>query len=489
MAYQTNKTYVLFSHGGAGRCLTVYGGVANNNQNVCLFRQVGTTAQNWTIKAFGSNLKLVTGLNQNYALNYYWSAGQGKPGNCDIYPQAGNDADSSIILEPVCTDVYRIKLKNYGLYLTAKNDSDSADVRWEKRVVANLQSDPDETTLAPQLWRFVDTSAKGIRAPFIFAGYSGYSGPDKYSYTDTQLDGLNNATEFVVCSGGYQEYFQENGVPNTQMIEYMKAAVARAKSLYDKYHKQIWIGTPMIASPVKTAYNKYAVPLSSYDEIGRRMTYFVDNVITECRSVGLDFNTCVKGFYMAEETVHDSPTGRYTVDGHPQIKMFQTMSTYVAGKGKKMLWSPHWSSDNLFRAGQIIHRTDIFDYVLMQPNYFFCENNALDWQPNWNRNCEAIRNMVKKQRICYQLGTPAVLEKDIVCSKTRIGCQMEIDRNYGTTSSKGYKYADLYKHYTDVFGATDGAFTKFGADFGFYLDCASAANFETLKAKANEFFQ
>ena len=33
MAYQTNKTYVLFSHGGAGWCLTVYGGAANNNQN------------------------------------------------------------------------------------------------------------------------------------------------------------------------------------------------------------------------------------------------------------------------------------------------------------------------------------------------------------------------------------------------------------------------------------------------------------------------
>ena len=34
-------------------------------------------------------------------------------------PQSGNDADSCIVLEPVSTDVYRIRLKNYNLCLTA----------------------------------------------------------------------------------------------------------------------------------------------------------------------------------------------------------------------------------------------------------------------------------------------------------------------------------------------------------------------------------
>lgn len=488
MAYEMNKTYALFSHGGAGRCLTVYGGTASNNQNVCLLRKVGSSAQNWMIKAFGSNLKIVTGINQNYALNYYWSSGKGNPGNCDIYPQSGNDTDSSIVLEAVCCDVYRIKLKNYGLYLTAKGDSDSADVRWERRATASTW---EEKELAPQLWRISDLSAKGIRAPLIFAGYSTYTGTDKYKYEDVQLDGLANATEFVVCSGGYQKYFKENGEATTALIEYVQDAVDRAKKLYDKYHKQIWIGTPMIAAPIKTTFNEYAVPLSSYDEVGRRMTYFVDNVITECNRVGLNFNTCVKGFYMAEETVYDSPNGSYTAESHPQIKMFQTMSTYVEGKGKKMLWAPHWGTGNLLKVGHIVHKTNIFDYVLIQPGYYFCYGTSNGWEPNWDQNCEAVRRMVQSQRVQYQGGGPVIAESSITHSKTKIGCQMEIDGKYGTTSPNGYNYATLYAHYKDVFSTDSGAFAKGTTDFGFYFGAIKAdcgPNFDQAKQQVNNFF-
>ena len=68
MAYKTNESYVLVSHGGTGKYLTVYGGTATNNQNVCTFRKTCTSAQSWTIKAFGSNYKIVTDLSSAYAL-------------------------------------------------------------------------------------------------------------------------------------------------------------------------------------------------------------------------------------------------------------------------------------------------------------------------------------------------------------------------------------------------------------------------------------
>ncbi len=329
MAYKLNTTYLLFSHGGTGKCLNVYNGVVANRQNVCLWSKDGTTAENWTIKAFGSNYKIVTDLNQNYALNYYWSAGQGNPGACNIYPQAGNDADSSVVLEPVSTDVYRIKLKNYNLYLTAKGTGDNADVRWE----APVSLGSDYTALAPQEWRFVNPAEKGIRAPFIYTGYIDEN--TMYSYTDSQLSGLNNATEFVICSGVYNEFFTPNGEPNPDghVQRYVEAAADMAKRLYTKYGKQVWIGTPLVGSNV--TYSK-----TVFEEVGRRMTYFIDNIVDQFGLIGLSFDTVVKGIYMSDEGVLQTFDTSTTVANNWQISMFQTVSNYAAAKGKKMLWSP-----------------------------------------------------------------------------------------------------------------------------------------------------
>ena len=46
MAYQLNKTYLLFSNSGSGRCLTVSGGTAANNRNVCILDKNDSAAQN-----------------------------------------------------------------------------------------------------------------------------------------------------------------------------------------------------------------------------------------------------------------------------------------------------------------------------------------------------------------------------------------------------------------------------------------------------------
>ncbi len=481
MAYQTNKTYVLFSHGGAGRCLTVYGGVANNNQNVCLFRQVGTTAQNWTIKAFGSNFKLVTGLNQNYALNYYWSAGQGKPGNCDIYPQAGNDADSSIILEPVCTDVYRIKLKNYNLYLTAKGDDDSADVRWE----APVSMSSDYTALAPQEWRILDPAEKGIRAPFIFVGY--FNENAMYKYTDDQLAGLGNATEFVINSGSYSGYFNTDGTPNSNgsIQSYVVEAADMAKRLYLMYGKQVWIGTPGVGYSV--TYSK-----TVFEEVGRRMTYFIDNIITEFGRIGLNFNTVVKGIYMHDEEILHPFTTSTPISSNWQVNMFQTVSNYAASKGKKMLWSPYWNTEYLERAACIIHRTNIFDYVVVQPSYYFSPNFGNEL------SCGALRKAIAIQRLCYSNGMPILHESAITCTKTVIGCQMEIDYRYNTDTA----YKTRYNTYEEVFNQSYGAYNKYPANFGFYFGCPYAPGifepneetkvnngYNVVKAVVNNFFK
>lgn len=450
MSYQLNTGYLLFSHGGTGQCLTVYGGAVNNNQNVCLLRKVGTSAQTWTIKAFGSNLKIVTGLNQNYALNYYWNAGQGNPGNCDIYPQAGNDADSFIELQPVSTDVYRIKLKNYNLYLTAKGTGDSSDVRWEAPV--SLSS--NYTELLPQEWRIVNPLAKGFRAPLIYAGH--FNAGTMYCYTDDQLQGLEGATEFVICSA-FNGCFTASGVPDSRgyLQNYEVAVADMAKRLYTMYGKQVWIGTPQVGTDVPET-------KAVFEELGRQMTSFINDMISQFARVGLSFDTCVKGIYIADETVRGTFNASSTAADNYQISMFQTVANYAAAKGKKMLWAPHWGSENLIKAACVIHRTNIFDYALVQPSYYFPENTGCE------NNCEILRTGIAMQRLCYLGGIPILHETAISSTKTVIGCVMENDWRYIYSD-----FQQRYQTYVNVFDQAYGAYDKYNTNFGFYFGCPS----------------
>ena len=482
MAYQLNKTYLLFSNSGSGRCLTVSGGTAANNRNVCILDKNDSAAQNWMVKEFGSNLKLVTGLNQNYALNYYRSAGQGKPGNCDIYPQSGNDADSCIVLEPVSTDVYRIKLKNYNLYLTAKGTSDNADVRWE----AQIPLGSNYTDLAPQEWRFLELGKKGIRAPFIYAGH--WSNGKMYYYTDEQLSGLDNATEFVICSGVFQGYFTNKGEPasardTTYIQQYVQAATQMTRRLYNMYGKQVWIGTPLVGKNVP--YEKTA-----FEEVGKRMTYFIDNLIAEFSTYAMDFGTLVKGIYMSDEEVLGTFNTGTSVDKNWQISMFQTVSNYAASKGKKMLWSPYWGTENLTEAACVIHRTNIFDYAVIQPHYYFSPDYSA------HLNCEALRTGIAIQRVVYQTRQPILHESAITCTKTVIGCQMEIDWRYNAYSD----FKARYNTYGEVFDQSYGAYSKQTANFGFYFGCPpiegmenpngeAAKGYPVVRDVVNRFFQ
>lgn len=158
MALLINHVYRLRSHAGTGVYLNVTG-----NEQVSQNRNVNTISLNpnlaalkWVIKSYSAGYKITTQLNSNYALNYYWSNGAGNTGNCDIHTQIGNDTDSCVVFQYIAQSnmLYKIKLKNYDLFLTASGTGHEASVTWK----AN-------TGLSDQHWQFTEINETCLAMP------------------------------------------------------------------------------------------------------------------------------------------------------------------------------------------------------------------------------------------------------------------------------------------------------------------------------------
>lgn len=195
MSYELNTPYRIRSFAGVGRYLNVYGNEqVSDNRNVCLWsKDPSANAQKWIIQSFTAGIKIITALSPTYALNYYWENGQGYPGDCDIYPHANNNQDSCIIMEAVnaSENIYKIKLANYNLYMTAASDADNADVTWE-----------NHTGTIAQQWKLelVSTTASTVYAA-VTSGYSGLTDDEQEVNATYIYNYLRNAglTKNAAC--------------------------------------------------------------------------------------------------------------------------------------------------------------------------------------------------------------------------------------------------------------------------------------------------
>lgn len=115
-----------------GMRLNRYGdGALSAHQNVTLWSDSTADDQVWLLREAGQGLSIRTALNTDWGLNIW--RGSDNFNNCDVYPVAGNETDSTVDFRTVNNDLsqYRIKLMNYDLYLTAKGGANGSDVRWE----------------------------------------------------------------------------------------------------------------------------------------------------------------------------------------------------------------------------------------------------------------------------------------------------------------------------------------------------------------------
>ena len=140
MAYQKDHTYWVISYGGNGRALSVYGNSqVSENRNVILWDKQNIKDQLWLVKVGSGFARLHTTLDTSYTLNVW--RGADNMNNCDIHTYDRNLEDSKIDFITINSDknLYRIKLLNYDLYLTATSNSNGADVRWSALTGGNNQ--------------------------------------------------------------------------------------------------------------------------------------------------------------------------------------------------------------------------------------------------------------------------------------------------------------------------------------------------------------
>ncbi len=115
---------------GTGKCLNIYGNKLrklSNGKNVTLWQDSGSNEQKWVISTTRNNETYISSvIDGNFGLNVYR---KGDPFNCNIRKIAGNEYDARVIFIKTGGG-YKIKLKNYAMYLTAEINENGANVFW-----------------------------------------------------------------------------------------------------------------------------------------------------------------------------------------------------------------------------------------------------------------------------------------------------------------------------------------------------------------------
>lgn len=146
MWFEVGHVYSFISQ-PSGKYLNREGsGALTSRANATVYQSTGNPDQRWKIIQDGADYRIVSMLNQTFALNIYRSTQ-----NCDITAYQNNEEDTAVLFEEVTgyseNEMYfRIRLKNHvDKYLTATGGSNSANVNWQAG-----------SSSAYQVWKLVE---------------------------------------------------------------------------------------------------------------------------------------------------------------------------------------------------------------------------------------------------------------------------------------------------------------------------------------------
>ncbi len=310
-------------------------------------------------------------------------------------------------------------------------------------------------------------------------------------------DGYVPITEQIVDALGLTHFVLANGIADTwgtgnsehRFPDYIQIQVEAFNHVIHSTNgeqKRVYFGPPCPYGYSKlqewggcntTAGCKY---FQIYDEILARYVEDIRNAIG-----AENWNKYVAGIYIGMENVLDSYvnstlkmdyTSTETILKHPHVALYNKISKLVhssySHNGQtwnpvKLLWSPYYPHNPEYDAATnsnaktehaqvliknlaaVINKTDIFDEVIMQPNYYF----NIDKNPDWTSNgLKAVKYSTGKSAMTWMDGV-IVFPKT---SKTRIGVQMEIDSDYYIESAPLHSLKKIaYDKYVSTFNNAD----------------------------------
>lgn len=310
----------------------------------------------------------------------------------------------------------------------------------------------------------------GTTKPSSWSVYPAYTSSDI-----SKLVAMNNDFT-IVSSNTMYNYYNKNGVPTeivsnatinniqasdiqyADQLDQVKSDYRSLKTTYspsssvtlDKLAeaeaalaKQLVNASPNVTLWLSFPVVHFAACADAYKE---PFTYFISLLKTKLgNSI---WNNNVRGFYWGTEEVgqyytkfnENSPSQYYN---NVHIELMADMSNLIDSYGKQFIWMPFMRTDSgtttaysFIRAGYVANKTNIFDYVLLQPGYY-------QHSDMYNQLIYA-RNSARDNKVYNNSGAVIGGSKT---SSTKIGFVMEIDSKIDGTNWK--EYNDRYWEYTD----------------------------------------
>ncbi len=155
----------------------------------------------------------------------------------------------------------------------------------------------------------------------------------------------------------------------------------------------------------------------------------------------------IKGFYWVREDVPAAIYDQFNTENlenfdNETVKAMKACTDAAHKDGKLTFWCPYFrESENVATPiGYIANQTDIFDYVILQPNHVF--------QNDLEGNIEVIKQSTLKGAVLDQSGMPYGGEKS---SQTGVGPEIEMQAE-DFNGSSGEEVLARYQDYVDAYG-------------------------------------
>ena len=274
----------------------------------------------------------------------------------------------------------------------------------------------------------VTTPMKGI---CIFVGQA-------ETFTDADWLALGNSplTDFVIIPKDAANYDSNEAGYKSKLAPFMVQVVNQLISV--KKTAKIWIGTPGITS------KNTPIASTSLDPVFNYLSYVRDQLGSNI------WATNIGGIYMNMEAVYGT-VDYGNINSNSCINLMNSLSTKIHNNlNTKFLWIPYYGygsdpAEIIKRIGYVANKSTIFDYVVIQPHYYF--------DGTVGSNLTGVKYCISKQAVSYRDGT-IVTPK---LSKTVIGPEMELDWHV-VTPNNYTENLERYNGYVSAFSEFKGTY-------------------------------